>query len=211
MMKLLIKLSLACALFSRAYPLDCFTCASIGAVSCLPSTNQTCATNQTCISGTAVNFLGSTSTQSSFKACATPDRCNSGSFSFGSARVTVNTECCDTDLCNNQSIPVLAENLPNGRQCFTCEPGNCTGTHEPLACRGPEDRCFTFPFTIGNVTSTLKGCASQSLCSVAMILNTPALGLDIVCCEGNLCNNALHVRQSVLLLLGSLASIVLFN
>ncbi|XP_061096525.1 urokinase plasminogen activator surface receptor-like [Conger conger] len=115
---------------------------------------------------------------------------------------TVETQCCESDLCNSQEPPALPESSTNGKKCFTCAADdNCTST---LECKGSEDRCFmvTLP-AVGMV----KGCVSQSLCSGSLI--AAAIG---DCCEGNLCNNALRIGQSILfLLLVPLASFFLFN
>ncbi|KAG5856159.1 hypothetical protein ANANG_G00005080, partial [Anguilla anguilla] len=91
---------------------------------------------------------------------------------------------------------------------------NCTHI---LDCEGSEGRCYkTTGFNEGHKV-TQKGCAHQFLCSrstdseVGEII-ADYLGLVISCCEGNLCNNALRIGQSVFfLLLVPVASVILFN
>ncbi|KAJ8287600.1 hypothetical protein COCON_G00002590 [Conger conger] len=95
------------------------------------------------------------------------------------------------------------ESRTNGKKCFTCAFGDCTSIKE---CEGSEDRCFTSTVpAVGKV----KGCTSQILCFGAQIAQLGSIG---DCCEGNLCNNALRIGQSILfLLLVPLASFFLFN
>ncbi|KAJ8287656.1 hypothetical protein COCON_G00003150 [Conger conger] len=127
-------------------------------------------------------------------------------FNTGISMTTVDTQCCESNLCNNQEPPALPESSTNGKKCFTCAAsGDCTST---LECKGSEDRCFMFTVpAVGKV----KGCASQSFCSGSLIAQLGAI-VDLNCCEGNLCNNALRIGQSILfLLLVPLASFFLFN
>ncbi|XP_061096501.1 phospholipase A2 inhibitor gamma subunit B-like [Conger conger] len=203
----LVTIALTCALFSKAYPLDCFECAVTGTGSC--SQTKTCEASQTkCASVTAAVTAGGIQTTTNIKSCTAPTQCLGGSINSEILMLTVNTQCCESNLCNNQEPPVIAlpESSTSGKKCFTClAPGNCTSTME---CKEGEDRCFMV--TVPPV-GTVKGCASQSVCSGAL---NPQLGaiVDLHCCEGNLCNNALRIGQSILfLLLVPLASFFLFN
>ncbi|KAG9334618.1 hypothetical protein JZ751_007441 [Albula glossodonta] len=92
----------------------------------------------------------------------------------------------------------LADNSPNGRQCFTCEGDLCNKT---LDCQGPEDRCFSL--SVNNQTQMQKGCVSKSICDNAQnpALESLSIPLNITCCKGNLCNSAPRVGQSSFLLL----------
>ncbi|XP_061094896.1 phospholipase A2 inhibitor NAI-like [Conger conger] len=198
-MKLLVTIALTCALFSKAYPLDCVTCEGPGPC----SQTETCPASQTkCVSFTAAVTLGEILTEKK-KSCATPAQCLSGSLNGGIFMATINTQCCDSDLCNNQEPPALPESSTNGKKCFTCTAsGDCTST---LECKGSEDSCFK------SSGGKVKGCASQSFCSGALNAGRGAI-VDLNCCEGNMCNNALRIGQSILfLLLVPLASFFLFN
>ncbi|XP_061075172.1 phospholipase A2 inhibitor and Ly6/PLAUR domain-containing protein-like [Conger conger] len=204
-MKLLVTIALTCALFSKAYPLDCFECAATGTGPCLQTT-RTCQASQTkCTSYTTAVTLVGIQTTTKVKSCTTPDQCFSGSVNSGISMTTVNTQCCESNRCNDQEPPALPESSTNGKKCFTCAAsGDCTST---LECKGSEDRCFTF--TAPAIGKT-KGCTSQSFCS-APIPQLEVIG-NLNCCEGNLCNNALHIGQTILfLLLVPLASFFLFN
>ncbi len=56
--------------------------------------------------------------------------------------------------------------------------------------------------------SVVKGCVSKSICDAA----TSAGGFQgVSCCEGNLCNGAESVTQSVLFLCGALFSFILLH
>ncbi|KAG7464051.1 hypothetical protein MATL_G00183200 [Megalops atlanticus] len=207
-MALSVSLVLACALFSKAYPLQCVECIPTGPEPCTPA-QVTCPAKLTrCASMTVANFVGGQKTlEITMKTCEAPTECVSGSLSLQDERTTVNIYCCGTDLCHNQDPPALTDNSPNGKQCFECVENNCTFTQK---CRGIEDHCITISATDRNKTQTHKGCASQTVCS-GILRDKVGLGtgLDIYCCKGNLCNNGLPVEQSFLLLLVSLASFIL--
>ncbi|XP_035242828.1 xenoxin-3-like [Anguilla anguilla] len=98
----------------------------------------------------------------------------------------------------------------NEKMCFTCVGNDCTRIQE---CEGSEDRCLkSTVFFTAFYKVTMKGCASETECSGAMNSGTAIIGREMSCCEGNLCNNALRIGQSVLfLLLVPLASVILFN
>ncbi|KAJ8332778.1 hypothetical protein SKAU_G00416740 [Synaphobranchus kaupii] len=153
--------------------------------------------------------LGTTQTEAGIKTCAAPAQCVSGSFNFGLSRISVYTQCCDSNLCNNQQPPPLPGTSPNGKKCFTCMGDDCTST---LECIGPEDRCIKGSMTVNGQKVTRKGCVSKSMCSGSLNSHLGAVAVDLSCCEGDMCNNALRIGQSILfLLLVPLASFILFN
>ncbi|KAJ8332779.1 hypothetical protein SKAU_G00416750 [Synaphobranchus kaupii] len=205
-MKLLVTLALACALFSKVYPLDCYECKPTGPGPC-SQTTKTCPASQTkCSSGTVVVSAGEILTELRRKSCAAPAECVSGSVNFGLSRTSINTQCCDSNLCNNQQPPGTS---PNGKKCFTCVGDDCTST---LECIGPEDRCIKSSMTVNGQKVTKKGCVSKTICSGSWNSQLGAVAVDLSCCEGNMCNNALRIGQSILfLLLVPLASFILFN
>ncbi|KAJ8332780.1 hypothetical protein SKAU_G00416760 [Synaphobranchus kaupii] len=208
-MELLVTLVLACALFSKVYPLDCHECIPTGPGPCSQTIN-TCEASQTkCASATAEISAGTTQTEAGMKSCAAPTDCVTGSINYGLSRTSVNIKCCDSSLCNDELPPVLPGTSPNGKKCFTCVDNNCTHT---LECIGPEDRCIKSSMTIEGQKATLKGCASKTACSGSLNSQLGAVGMDMSCCEEDMCNSALRIRQSILfLLLVPLASFILFN
>ncbi|KAG7469211.1 hypothetical protein MATL_G00126430 [Megalops atlanticus] len=208
-MELLISLLFVCALISKAYPLQCYQCIPTGLGSCM-QTQETCPASQTkCGSLTAVVYAGSSKqAEINGKSCAAPAECISGSVNFGISRTTVNTKCCDSNLCNTQNAPALPDASPNGKQCFTCQGTDCTHT---LKCLGSEDRCIKTSVKSDGQTVTVKGCASQTACAGNINAQFGNTAVGMSCCEGDLCNNARRIGQSVSLLLVSLASIILFH
>ncbi|XP_036393959.1 urokinase plasminogen activator surface receptor-like [Megalops cyprinoides] len=102
----------------------------------------------------------------------------------------------------------LPDGSPNGKQCFTCQGTDCTHT---LKCVGSEDRCVKASMIVHGQTLTVKGCASQTVCAGCLNAQLGNTVVDMSCCEGDLCNNARRIGQSVLLLLVSVASIILFH
>ncbi|XP_035259861.1 urokinase plasminogen activator surface receptor-like [Anguilla anguilla] len=193
------------------YALDCYVCQAGATGSCFSESTETCHASKTnCASITETHYEGDTLTSTmKRKSCAAQDECVTGSVNIGIARKTVNTECCSTDLCNTALAPELPNSSPNGKKCFTCVGNNCTST---LECKGSEDRCINATESTGGQAMTTKGCASQTFCSGSLNAQIESNGVDLNCCEGNLCNNALRIGQSVLfLLLVPLASVILFN
>ncbi|KAI1886293.1 hypothetical protein AGOR_G00212510 [Albula goreensis] len=194
MMKLLVALGLACALFSRAFSLQCCTAPE-------PCNPQTCLESQDMCASLAVGIsTGGSSSDLQLRSCLESDLCLDGSFNNGMARVTVSAECCDSDSCNTEPATPLADNSPNGRQCFTCEGDLCNKT---LDCQGPEDRCFSASLSGNNQTQMEKGCVSKSICDNAEnpVLESLPISLNLTCCKGNFCNSAPRVGQSSFLLL----------
>ncbi|XP_036393955.1 urokinase plasminogen activator surface receptor-like [Megalops cyprinoides] len=208
-MELLISLLFVCALISKAYPLQCNQCIPTGVGSCT-QTQETCPAFQTrCGSVTVASYMGSFKlAEVNMKSCAAPAECVSGSVNFGVSRTTVSTRCCDGNLCNTQNAPALPDGSPNGKQCFTCEGTDCTHT---LKCLGSEDRCIKASVKSDGQTVTVKGCVSQTACAGTLNAQLGNTAVDMSCCEGDLCNNARRIGQSVLLLLVSVASIILFH
>ncbi|KAK7143126.1 hypothetical protein R3I93_014330 [Phoxinus phoxinus] len=71
-----------------------------------------------------------------------------------------------------------------------------------MDCSGSQDRCIEGTATFNGQTFPINGCANKAACeSVA----------SFWCCEGNLCNGAQCVTQSVLFLCCSLLSYFLMH
>ncbi|KAF5885577.1 urokinase plasminogen activator surface receptor-like, partial [Clarias magur] len=80
-----------------------------------------------------------TKVTNNIQTCGAPDLCVNGSLNMGTVKVTTNTKCCSTDLCNTQKLPELPQQPPNGRSCYTCSDSSCSGT---VSCTGNETRCI---------------------------------------------------------------------
>uniref|UniRef100_A0A8B9GQB4 UPAR/Ly6 domain-containing protein n=1 Tax=Astyanax mexicanus TaxID=7994 RepID=A0A8B9GQB4_ASTMX len=142
--------------------------------------------------------------------CRITPECLSGNTNLGAVKISINTKCCSTDLCNKQSVPALSRGSPNGRKCYTCANNQCTGS---VDCEGDEDHCINIKSSAGNVKVTLKGCASKSVCDgVQGSMSTAGVSGSLNCCQGNLCNGAERFYLSLfLLILGPLLSFLPFS
>ncbi|XP_076136102.1 urokinase plasminogen activator surface receptor-like isoform X2 [Alosa pseudoharengus] len=129
----------------------------------------------------------------------------------GTSQTCTNTQTCSAGSCASMTVNAYAEvntNTPNGKQCFTCEGDDCT---KQLSCGGNEDRCVKATTNVSGQTVAMKGCASRAMCTVDLSAELGFVGFGLNCCKENLCNSAKSVGQSVLLLLGSLVSVLLFH
>ncbi|XP_076144959.1 uncharacterized protein LOC143127373 [Alosa pseudoharengus] len=177
-MKLSTILGLLCMLISEVAALTCYNCYN-DTYQFKSCNNETCPESDGyCASRTLVGGYRKVHEQM----CVSSHSCISGSINLGFSKYTVNTECCKGDLCNDEIAPELnRNNTANGRECFTCEGGDCTKT---LSCVGDEDVCIA---SLWNYQETVKGCASLALCLSARIV---AYNLSwTTCCKGNLCNS----------------------
>ncbi|KAF5888872.1 urokinase plasminogen activator surface receptor-like, partial [Clarias magur] len=111
---------------------------------CSPSTSGSCQITQTtcpnqCLTSTTAVYISGTKVTNNIQTCGAPDLCVNGSLNMGTVKVTTNTKCCSTDLCNTQKLPELPQQPPNGRSCYTCSDSSCSGT---VSCTGNETRCI---------------------------------------------------------------------
>ncbi|KAL7864062.1 hypothetical protein AOLI_G00154820 [Acnodon oligacanthus] len=204
-MKLQLTLVLICELFPKALTLMCYQC--------IPGLSGTCTDTQTtctdlCGSTTAVVTISGVQQQVSTKTCAVSGLCVSGSLNIGFGRLTINSQCCSTDLCNSQNAPALSQGTANGNKCYTCSNNDCTGT---VSCEGTEDRCITATVNYSNSQVKAKGCVSKSFCTVdTSVLQAVGVTGSVSCCEGNLCNSAEGVKLGLLILLVPLLFSIFF-
>ncbi|XP_051533138.1 urokinase plasminogen activator surface receptor-like [Myxocyprinus asiaticus] len=187
-------------LFTGGYSLQCNLCIQNLTGSCeettvtCPSGFSQCMSSKFKITGTSVNMK--------IKSCALPNDCQTGNVNLGTVKIS--SLCCNTDLCNIQDAPDPSS-TPNGKQCYSCNGPDCSNV---LSCSGNEDYCIKATGNIGGMSTTLKGCASKSVCDAATSI--PNL-VDVTCCQGNLCNSAKSFTQSLMLLLLPLFSYTLFH
>ncbi|XP_042628404.1 urokinase plasminogen activator surface receptor-like [Cyprinus carpio] len=148
---------------------------------------------------------------STTKTCADNASCVTGSMNSGQSKVTLNSQCCTTDYCNNVNAPDLPQKPLNGKKCFSCNATtDCTRT---LACEGDETQCFITTAEVDGKNVTTKGCSSRLLCgNGTLALGLPVqpygFGAYMKCCEGNLCNGAQSLRVYFLMLVPLLSLFV---
>ncbi|XP_055359205.1 urokinase plasminogen activator surface receptor-like [Betta splendens] len=188
-----------------AYTLKCFDCPLESAGTCTQS--QCPASNYQCAAIRTVAYAGGSKLSDiTRQSCVLPEECLSGSINFGVARTVINSTCCATDLCNNQTATDISNTGPNGNKCFTCDVNQCK---ETLNCEGSEDHCIKVSVTQGSVRITVKGCVSKAFClqSSSTIGST---GTDISCCQGDYCNSSISTRAGLLLLVAPLIYFIVF-
>ncbi|KAL6483698.1 hypothetical protein MHYP_G00085700 [Metynnis hypsauchen] len=182
-----VFLVLVSVFFTKALALECYDC--------IEESPQTCNRNQYCphdCNSFAITLsVGGVQVEHSMRSCVPSVFCVTGRINAGFLKATVNSRCCKTDLCNDQVLPVLPKQAPNGKKC--CANNVCS---ETVKCEGDEDRCIngSVPLNFPSKTS-LNGCASKSICD-GLISLRPYFNFtaDVKCCEGNLCNTAISIN-----------------
>ncbi|XP_067874889.1 urokinase plasminogen activator surface receptor-like isoform X2 [Heterodontus francisci] len=115
------------------------------------------------------------------------------SFRSGTFSVNLADSCCQSDLCNNQTI-AEANTTFSGLECYGCvavQNNACENPKDTVKCVGEQTWCL-HSSTTNNLkqNGTIKGCASKSFCQNPDILNLYGLQpkQDFYCCKGNGCN-----------------------
>ncbi|KAF7696308.1 hypothetical protein HF521_006402 [Silurus meridionalis] len=204
-MKFSIVLLLSCMLVPEVLMLTCQQCISTINSPC-PSTPLNC--SNVC-SSTTVSYYSSTSYATvTLQNCTTLGFCLNGSLNLGSSNLLVNTQCCSTDFCNNQTLPVPSQQLPNDLSCYTCINNNCSAT---MQCVGDQNYCISINIASGNNVSTQAGCTTKSFCDAAALFNQLFANSTLNCCQGNLCNDAKMLTLSFLpMIIPLLCSIIFY-
>ncbi|XP_076874806.1 uncharacterized protein LOC143525119 isoform X3 [Brachyhypopomus gauderio] len=117
------------------------------------------------------------------KSCVAPAECVNGSLNLGLVKIVTN--CCNTDLCNNQTVAGQPEQPPNGKRCYTCDGHTCSGN---ITCQGDENQCISASVPAGGNNMPMKGCATKSMCDGIASLQQKFGIMIMSCCVGNLCN-----------------------
>uniref|UniRef100_A0A673AYQ7 UPAR/Ly6 domain-containing protein n=1 Tax=Sphaeramia orbicularis TaxID=375764 RepID=A0A673AYQ7_9TELE len=125
-----------------------------------------------------------------------------GSINLGRVKAAFTTKCCTTDLCNDQLAPEFVEPRPNGKKCFGCDgTGFC---HRKLDCVDDEDHCF--------VKVRTKGCITKDFCQKRQLAELSYKHIKrMTCCQGDYCNRADSTGSSLLLLVVTGFSLVIFS
>uniref|UniRef100_A0A8C7WT53 UPAR/Ly6 domain-containing protein n=1 Tax=Oryzias sinensis TaxID=183150 RepID=A0A8C7WT53_9TELE len=182
--------------------LRCYQCTPDNLGKCTPTQRECPSETYQCGASRLISYEGGSKIQNQeFKTCFLPEDCGETSVNFGLSKSWTKTQCCNSNLCNTQSVPDSSK-TPNGRQCFTCDGSTCDKT---LACEGNEDYCVA---ASGGTITTLKGCVSE-LCSASN--SFPSHLGKISCCKGNLCNSAVTASTGLQLVVVALVSLALFS
>ncbi|XP_029573001.1 uncharacterized protein LOC115164532 isoform X3 [Salmo trutta] len=92
-------------LLPKAYSLKCFECTPGESGACTDKETD-CPTQ--CGNTRITSYMGGTKLSDvNMKSCSVPAQCLTASVNFGMMRTMIASTCCNTDLCNSQSIPVL--------------------------------------------------------------------------------------------------------
>ncbi|XP_051959770.1 phospholipase A2 inhibitor and Ly6/PLAUR domain-containing protein-like [Xyrauchen texanus] len=200
-MDLQVSFVLLFILFTGGYSLNCTQCISYQTGTCV-ETQMTCPSGFSVCMSSKVKITGNITVDMKIKTCAQPKDCQTGFMNLGNTKIS--SICCSTDNCNNKDAPDPSS-TPNGNQCYSCNEPNCSNV---LKCSGNEDYCVKASGSFGDVSATVKGCVSKSVCETATSIQNL---VNVTCCQGNLCNSAKSFTQSFMLLLLPLFSYTLFN
>ncbi|XP_046725382.1 urokinase plasminogen activator surface receptor-like isoform X1 [Silurus meridionalis] len=208
-MKFSIVLLFSCILVPEVLMLTCQQCTSTINKPC-PSTPVNC--SNVCSSTTGSIYISTLNATivGTVQNCTTPDMCVNGSLNLGLTNTVVNTQCCSTDFCNNQTLPVPSQQLPNGMSCYTCINNTCSGT---IQCVGDQNYCVSVNTDLGeNNVLVQAGCTTKSVCDAFTLFGTQLVANSTVkCCQGNLCNDAKSLTLSFLpMIIPLLCSIIFY-
>ncbi|XP_028301188.1 mucin-2-like [Gouania willdenowi] len=173
-------------------------CLSCSGSSCSSPVSVTCSSETMCITASIKDVLAED--ESFFRGCAPPTLCpNNGTFKFSTDVVDshkiIDAECCDTNNCNSENLPVPVQQADNGLQCFFCLSGTdiCSFI---VPCEGAQDRCFDGHVSTDNGVQPVAGCTSTDVCDIApdhgvlpFMEGVGSLTSGPTCCGTNRCND----------------------
>uniref|UniRef100_A0A3P9ITB9 UPAR/Ly6 domain-containing protein n=1 Tax=Oryzias latipes TaxID=8090 RepID=A0A3P9ITB9_ORYLA len=202
----LFALILGILLLPKGDTLKCHECIPDNLGKCTETQRECLSQSHQCGASRVIAYAGGSKIlDQNGKSCALPEECGEASVNFGLSKTWINTQCCNSNLCNTQSVPDSSKTTPNGRQCFTCDGFTCDKT---LGCEGNEDHCVT---ATGGITTTVKGCISELMCSSSNSFPSQLLETKISCCKGNFCNSAVTASAGLQLVVVALISLTLFS
>ncbi|XP_028299293.1 mucin-19-like isoform X7 [Gouania willdenowi] len=175
--------------------LQCLSCSDS---SCSSPVSVTCSSETMCITASIKDVVSEE--ESFFRGCAPPTLCpHNGTFKFSTDVVDsdkiIDAECCDTNNCNSETLPVPVQQVENGLQCFFCISGSnsCSFT---VHCEGAQDRCFDGHVSTDNRVLPVAGCTSTDVCEIApdhgvlpFMEGVGNLTSGPTCCGTNHCND----------------------
>ncbi|XP_030069046.1 phospholipase A2 inhibitor and Ly6/PLAUR domain-containing protein [Microcaecilia unicolor] len=167
MRSFLTSICILSALVATGNSLICERCTNLHGASCT-GVSETCgASKSLCIATLKETFMESHKRQIFEKACGRKENCWNSSMTAGNFRVTVNTLCCTSDLCNNGKPKLLSVNTTlNGQtcpSCFSSMNANSCDEEETMSCRGEETECIQFDVVKRGFVTELRGCATEQM------------------------------------------------
>ncbi|XP_077113416.1 phospholipase A2 inhibitor NAI-like [Ranitomeya variabilis] len=155
----------------------CEKCENYHGKTCVNTTTEICDPSVTsCRTTVMFEHIGNEKFYQIWKSCANaPSLCNLTFNMTVGIDVYSLTKCCEGDLCNKGSLPLLPTNYKekrNGVECPYCYANgvgvkSCTPS-DTMKCRGPQTRCFSFVGKICNSTLpedwAYRGCATKNIC-----------------------------------------------
>ena len=117
------------------------------------------------------------------------------------------TTCCDSDLCNNITLPTAMTTVEPSLRCYFCSqlsPDRCSGPPQRLirtcnvgqVCRAVVN--FSTPSFPGDkIKSFIQDCFDASNCQGSDACSGPTGGNCIKCCDCDLCNDATVVQTPI--------------
>ncbi|XP_066574046.1 phospholipase A2 inhibitor and Ly6/PLAUR domain-containing protein-like isoform X2 [Amia ocellicauda] len=196
-MQCLLELSLLFGLLSPVWALMCYDCMDHEDISSCQSLKCT-SSNMQCFSGGTFITSEEGKNTSEYHLCVPQRDCTGPvSVNFGAKRISVNSSCCSTDMCNNATLSAEPGTMnPNGLECFGCL-GSSHCASETVKCLGSEDRCFKLTSAGQNMTEIYRGCMSSRACEASgFLIFGLELNSSLSCCMGKLCNSARHPGES---------------
>ncbi|XP_044063653.1 urokinase plasminogen activator surface receptor-like [Siniperca chuatsi] len=206
----LLTLIFGIVLLPKAYTLKCHECVPRTSGTCTDTTKECPSRIHQCRAVRITSYAGGSKLADvNMKTCALDKQCAEGSVNFGISRTVITSKCCTSELCNTEHAPEPIKSNPSGNKCYSCDGQKCTSI---LKCEGGEDHCISATVNIGGEKTTVKGCASESICSNKV--NAQIKGViagEMTCCQGDLCNSASSTSTGLLLLVAPLGSLVMFS
>uniref|UniRef100_A0A673AV23 Neuromast-expressed gpi-anchored lymphocyte antigen 6 n=1 Tax=Sphaeramia orbicularis TaxID=375764 RepID=A0A673AV23_9TELE len=201
-------LHLCTALCVALYTLKCYDCGNFVDEHCSDIERECPSGSDRCLASRITQYTGKEiSTTLSDKGCIPASHCVEASLNVGKYRTAFTTKCCTTDLCNDQLAPGNILYLLNGKKCIGCDgTGFCNWN---VDCVDNEDHCFTNT-VVNNII--IQGCASEEYCLKTQIAELPShISTEMTCCQGDYCNRADSTGGSLLLLVVTVVSLVIFS
>uniref|UniRef100_A0A8C8DH74 UPAR/Ly6 domain-containing protein n=1 Tax=Oryzias sinensis TaxID=183150 RepID=A0A8C8DH74_9TELE len=104
--KLLYKFILILFVVLLGDTLKCYECIPDNLGNCNETQRECPLQNHQCGASRLNTYIGGSKIHNlNGKGCALPEQCDEASVNFGLSKTWINTQCCNSNLCNSQSVP----------------------------------------------------------------------------------------------------------